>query len=267
MPSNHKYEQVSLENHDEENHYVQGSDSANRPSTISHQRSDLEDTFDINEEDEDSRLLETEYHQLLPATIPTTSSGTTHHSNGPIQQQSNDGVFSNMAAKPESDSKMEEVPPTYEEASADATPPYWQTTIIAPAGMGDMILVEGLPVGSIFSFLWNLMVSASFQLVGFMLTYLLHTTHAAKDGARAGLGVSLIQYGFYVRSRGTLDEDFDYDGEGHDTVGQDAAQADVIAYLMMFIGWFIILRAVSDFTRARKMEKIITSEPNVDAIV
>lgn len=100
-----------------------------------------------------------------------------------------------------------------------------------------------------------------------MLTYLLHTTHAAKDGARAGLGVSLIQYGFYVRSRGTLDEDFDYDGEGHDTVGQDATQADIIAYLMMFIGWFIILRAVSDFTRARKMEKIITSEPNVDAIV
>ncbi|OAD06288.1 hypothetical protein MUCCIDRAFT_159962 [Mucor lusitanicus CBS 277.49] len=259
--------QVSLENHDEESHYVQDSNGANRPSIMFHQRSDLEDTFDISQEDEDNHLLQTEYHQLLPAPMPAPSSGTNHHSNGPIQQQSNDGVFSNMAAKPESDSKMEEVPPTYEEASADATPPYWQTTIIAPAGMGDMILVEGLPVGSIFSFMWNLMVSASFQLVGFMLTYLLHTTHAAKDGARAGLGVSLIQYGFYVRSRGTLDEDFDYDGEGHDTVGQDAAQADVIAYLMMFIGWFIILRAVSDFLRARKMEKIITSEPNVDAIV
>jgi hypothetical protein len=66
--------------------------------------------------------------------------------------------------------------------------------------MGDMILVEGLPVGNIFSFLWNMTVSASFQFVGFMLTYLLHTTHAAKDGSRAGLGISLIQYGFYVRS-------------------------------------------------------------------
>ncbi|CEP17215.1 hypothetical protein [Parasitella parasitica] len=266
MSSNHRYEQVPLENHDEESHYTQAQNSTTRPPTSVQQRSDLEDTFDINEDDEDSRLLETEHNQLLPTPVPAPS-GTNHYGNGPIQQQSNDGVFSNMAAKPESDSKMEEVPPTYEEASADATPPYWQTTIIAPAGMGDMILVEGLPVGSIFSFLWNLMVSASFQLVGFMLTYLLHTTHAAKDGARAGLGVSLIQYGFYVRSRGTLDEDFDYDGEGHDTVGQDAAQADVIAYLMMFIGWFIILRAVSDFTRARKLEKIIASEPNADAIV
>jgi hypothetical protein len=64
-----------------------------------------------------------------------------------------------------------------------------------------------------------------------------------------------------------LDEDFDYDGEGHETVGQDAAQANVVAYLMMFIGWFIILRAVADYNRARKMEGIITSEPNVDAII
>lgn len=80
---------------------------------MSHQRSDLEDTFDINEEDEDNQLLETEYHQLLPAPMPAPS-GTTHQSNGPIQQQSNDGVFSNMAAKPESDSKMEEVPPVSE---------------------------------------------------------------------------------------------------------------------------------------------------------
>jgi hypothetical protein len=66
--------------------------------------------------------------------------------------------------------------------------------------MGDMILVEGLPVGSILGFAWNLLgtqknttpiapltlillssiVSASFQYVGFMLTYLLHTSHAAK---------------------------------------------------------------------------------------
>ncbi|KAI7888370.1 uncharacterized protein EV154DRAFT_425844 [Mucor mucedo] len=132
--------------------------------------------------------------------------------------------------------------------------------------MGDSILVEGLPVGNIFSFFWNMMVSASFQLVGFMLTYLLHTTHAAKDGARAGLGISLIQYGFYVRSRGTLDEDFDYDGEGHET-GQDATQAEIVAYLMMFVGWFIILRAFSDYNKARKMERIITAEPDADAMI
>lgn len=63
-----------------------------------------------------------------------------------------------------------------------------------------------------------------------------------------------------------MDEDFDYDGEGHET-GQDATQADIVAYLMMFLGWFIILRAVSDYYRARNVERIITAEPNADAIV
>ena len=62
-------------------------------------------------------------------------------------------------------------------------------------------MVDSLPTGSLFSFLWNMLVSISFQFVGFLLTYLLHTTHAAKLGSRAGLGVTLIQYGFAMRSR------------------------------------------------------------------
>ncbi|CAO3626132.1 unnamed protein product [Mucor hiemalis] len=259
MPLNNNYQQVP---NDETSEYS----TQSRPQ-LTQQRTDLEDTFNINEEEEEEHRNHTEFHQLLPAneTESRFSLSSAPHQTVPMTH-SNDGVFSNMSAKPESNSKVEEVPPTYEEASADAAPPYWQTTIIAPAGMGDMVLVEGLPVGNIFSFLWNLTVSASFQLVGFMLTYLLHTTHAAKDGARAGLGISLIQYGFYVRSRGTLDEDFDYDGEGHET-GQDAATADAVAYIMMFVGWFVILRAVSDYNRARKMERIITSEPNIDSVV
>lgn len=62
------------------------------------------------------------------------------------------------------------------------------------------MVIDNLPVGSVFAFLWNLLVSVSFQFVGFLLTYLLHTTHASKYGSRAGLGVTLIQYGFYMRS-------------------------------------------------------------------
>lgn len=41
----------------------------------------------------------------------------------------------------------------------------------------------------------------SFQFIGFLLTYVLHTTHAAKYGSRAGLGITLIQYGMYLRGR------------------------------------------------------------------
>jgi hypothetical protein len=44
-------------------------------------------------------------------------------------------------------------------------------------------------------------VSFSFQFVGFLLTYVLHTTHAAKYGSRVGLGFTLIQFGFNLRAR------------------------------------------------------------------
>jgi uncharacterized membrane protein len=43
--------------------------------------------------------------------------------------------------------------------------------------------------------------------------------------------------------------------------------ADIIAYLLMIIGWFIIIRSIADYFRAKQMEKIIRSEPNPEAIV
>jgi hypothetical protein len=47
-----------------------------------------------------------------------------------------------------------------------------------------------------------MLVSVAFNFLGFVLTYLLHTTHAAKYGSRAGLGITLIQYGWAIRTRG-----------------------------------------------------------------
>lgn len=146
----------------------------------------------------------------------------------------NDGVFANVTAKPAApvriregmscllcrglhvkimclgdetfvvpEDSRNEAPPSYATAQADAVPPYWDTVVhapFAPDAVGDMI-IDSLPTGSLFSFLWNMLVSISFQFVGFLLTYLLHTTHAARLGSRAGLGVTLIQYGFALRSR------------------------------------------------------------------
>ncbi|CAO3703695.1 unnamed protein product [Rhizopus stolonifer] len=134
------------------------------------QQSNLINTF--GELDEDTRLLISEPSSSLA-----------------VLRVSTDGVFSNMSAKPDRE-KVQETPPTYQEAALDTTPSYWQTTIITPTGMGDIVLVEGMPVDSVFAFVWNLMISASFQIIGFMLTYLLHTLHAAKQGSRAGLGIS-----------------------------------------------------------------------------
>ena len=79
------------------------------------------------------------------------------------------------------------------------------------------MLIDGLPTGTVFSFAWNFLISISFQFVGFMLTYLLHTTHAGKYGSRAGLGVTLIQYGLFSR---TSYNDDGFGGEAGDETGE-----------------------------------------------
>lgn len=177
---------------------------------------------------------------------------------------------------------------SYEEAAADATPPYWETTILAPGLSTDEVFVDGLPVGSIFSFVWNAMISMSFQLVGFLLTYLLHTTHAAKNGSRAGLGLTLVQYGFYMKGgsepQGSDDSASDEyttppDPNSHsfdpDSVGANAAAgvsddgggvsaistSEWISYVLMIVGWFILIRAISDFLRARRHEQLVLQSP------
>jgi len=214
-----------------------------------------------------------------------------------VNRPTNDGVFANLAAKPERGEQVDEKPPTYEQAAADATPPYWETTIVAPGMTGDEVYVDGLPVGSVFSFIWNGMISMSFQLVGFLLTYLLHTTHAAKNGSRAGLGLTLVQYGFYMRGSGAGKDDPGNPGQftnapppnpnSHNfdpnAVGDTAAAAagavaagsessgggglssiassDWISYVLMIVGWFILIRAVSDFLRARRHEQLVLQSP------
>lgn len=173
-------------------------------------------------------VLPSHYVRRLGISIPPPS--------GPIGGgTNNDGVFANVTAKPSRSIRVQdgksckswisreayivpvsgdssfivpedsrqEAPPSYASAQADAVPPYWETTIHAPFSpdsIGEMI-IDSLPTGSIFSFCWNMLVSVSFQFVGFLLTYLLHSTHAARLGSRAGLGVTLIQYGFALRGK------------------------------------------------------------------
>ncbi|KAJ9144629.1 Metal homeostatis protein BSD2 [Pleurostoma richardsiae] len=230
------------------------------------------------------------------AQVPSPATGSRRIYGGGIQS---DGVFSNLTAKPErTENEKEEQPPTYEQAAADAAPPYWETTILAP-GLGgpDEVYIDGMPVGSFFSFVWNGMISMSFQLVGFLLTYLLHSTHAAKNGSRAGLGITLIQYGFYMKGTsgagaggmggqgGMAGQDgqegyanptdpnaHDFDpntvtGGGGDGGGSggglsDIASSDWVAYILMIVGWFILIRAVSDYLRARSHERLVLQSPD-----
>lgn len=166
---------------------------------------------------------------------------------------------------------------------------------MTPGLVSDEVYVDGLPVGSLFSFVWNGIISMSFQLVGFLLTYLLHTTHAAKNGSRAGLGITLVQYGFYMKSsasarRGSADPQYGQppDPNSHDfdpSMVSDSATAAVaamantqtspggtssrgvfasewIAYTLMIVGWLILIKAVTDFIKARRHEQLVLQSPD-----
>jgi hypothetical protein len=153
--------------------------------------------------------------------------------------------------------------------------------------VGDEVFVEGLPVGSVFSFVWNAMISMSFQLVGFLLTYLLHTTHAAKNGSRAGLGITLVQYGFTMKGASSLSgpsdgpSDFpstappdpnshDFDpsavappnGGAQTPANSGISGNDWLAYGLMIVGWFILIKSISDFIKARRHEQLVLQSPD-----
>lgn len=112
--------------------------------------------------------------------------------------QGTDGMFRNLMAKPDTQAEIntqEQNPPSYDEAAADSTPEYWETTMISPM-YDNEVFVQGLPVGNLANFVWNALVTVAFQLVGFILCYLLHTSHAAKQGTRAGLGIMILMFGY-----------------------------------------------------------------------
>ena len=278
--------------------------------------SDLDETFDASEpsaatDDARDRLIRGSALAVGDSSSRSRHDDphepTTVHGVFQSSRNANDGVFANLSAKPERGEKLEEHPPvslpfrlsnifnapqSYEQAAADATPPYWETTVLAPGLMSDEVYIDGLPVGSFFSFAWNGVISMAFELVGFLLTYLLHTTHAAKNGSRAGLGVTLINYGFRMR-RGILSgsgsgTDSQYEQpsrrDGHDfdpssaspTVGtspmsdnlqQSHRTGEWLSYLLMIAGWIVLIKAVTDYVRARRHEQLVLQSPERGANV
>ncbi|KAJ3517985.1 hypothetical protein NLJ89_g152 [Agrocybe chaxingu] len=246
---------------------------------------------------------------VLPASVLTKVGLAPRRLSGPVGGgTNNDGVFANVTAKPTPPVRVQdgddtylvpedtrqEAPPSYASAQADAVPPYWETTVHAPFSpdsMGEMV-IDSLPTGSLFSFCWNLLVSVSFQFVGFLLTYLLHTSHAARLGSRAGLGITLIQYGFALRSRLDSSDDNDmsvgwgeltdpnaptvegHHGHHHGLMSNVSwatpisnmteeqtnvlvadATTEWLSFFLMTVGWFVLLTSLLGFWRVKRWER------------
>ncbi|KAG1821187.1 uncharacterized protein BJ212DRAFT_1297603 [Suillus subaureus] len=181
----------------------------------------------------------------------------------------NDGVFSNVVVKPVSsvpiqaedgtvyivpEETQNTAPPSYAAAQADTVPPYWDTIVHAPSGMDTDagMIVGDLPSGSILAFISNLFF-----------------------GSRAGLGLTLIQYGFYSRSATdnilpTPDDKGAPDVlmlsappspsapmPQDNTVVLSMSSREWLSFLLMTLGWFLLLSSLVGFWRVKNWESAI----------
>ncbi|KAJ3236020.1 hypothetical protein HDU78_004878 [Chytriomyces hyalinus] len=193
-----------------------------------------------------------------------------------------DGVFSNLGVVAASfdgaTSKSE--PPMYREVFTDSVtiqensdavqPPHYMDAGVTVAGFmvedGD-VLVDGMPVGDFFAFFANLFVSMSFDFIGFMMTTMLATSHAARCGARSGLGITFMRYGMIVLDKDAEAEDITarYNPEDYDRVEQIAKHNDMIAYIMILFGAFLMMRANADYVKAVRVRNVMLAAAESNA--
>ncbi|KAF9302860.1 hypothetical protein BGZ74_004727 [Mortierella antarctica] len=188
-------------------------------------------------------------------------------------QSTMDGVFSNLSAKPRVEKPyQEELPPPYKSAALDVSPAYYETTVMAPGFSDDEVLVDGLPVGSMFGFMWNMIISMSFQFVGFFLTYLLHTSHSTKNGSKMGLGVTFISMGWQLMNgKSALGDDNDDEGYDDDTgyvspnplpsgkFAETIPESEWLSFLLMALGGLIMMQSMYEFAKAKRTEMVINA--------
>ncbi|SCV01335.1 LAME_0G15566g1_1 [Lachancea meyersii CBS 8951] len=206
-----------------------------------------------------------------------------------------DGVFSNLTAKPDNNRNTEQQesdkPPNYDEAALDMAPSYFGVDDDNFAMYCNEICFEGLPVGNVVNLLWNIIVSVSFQFVGFLLTYILHTSHAAKQGSRFGLGLTFLSYGYSmipndittkVGKSKTLDRLKPSDPNEYDDMHlytgsavKDGFESNLshgieekrdnlpfLAIVLFVGGTFIMIKSIYDYVKVKRKEKqYLAQEP------
>ncbi|KAI9011163.1 hypothetical protein BC832DRAFT_549871 [Gaertneriomyces semiglobifer] len=185
----------------------------------------------------------------------------------------NDGVFSNLSAKPDNSSSggkvFEEIePPSYGDLEPrEQVPSYYETTILASGIAEDgEVLIDGMPVGDFFTFVVNMLVSMSFDFIGFLLTAMLATSHAARAGSRFGFGITLVRYGLYV---GTAADDDLGDIDPNDPTAPlpDPSRSDSenywVSYFMIVFGFVFIIAAQAEYLRARRLEAVVKASSEI----
>ena len=162
-----------------------------------------------------------------------------------LTQEPKDGVFSNLSAKPTT--KQEQQPPGYFDIpeSSDPAPPYIEHTVVSTLVESGDVLIDGMPVGSMTSFILSMLISVLFDFIGYFMTSLFATTHAQRQGSKAGLGFTLIRVGLILESRTAAD-------------GEEETK-NWIQFLFVICGALLLFGANVEFIQKVRERRLILS--------
>ncbi|KAH9244654.1 hypothetical protein BASA81_017932 [Batrachochytrium salamandrivorans] len=176
-----------------------------------------------------------------------------------------------MAAKPDAlpNKNFEEIePPSYTEVVGDPSPPYFDTSITTGVTEEGEVLIDGMPVGDFLSFVVNVFVSMTFDFLGFLITSLLATSHAAKYGSQCGLGLTLIRVSVLIKDKVESSEDYGQYNSGYASdPAEEKQRREWSAFLLMIIGFFVCVRSFAEYIRAGRMRDVIQASPSSFPVV
>ncbi|KAJ3190077.1 hypothetical protein HDU85_000368 [Gaertneriomyces sp. JEL0708] len=177
---------------------------------------------------------------------------------------SNDGVSSNLNPKPDqspfTSKAFEEIePPSYADLEPrEQVPSYYETTVVASGVLGDgEVLIDGMPVGDTYTLIINTLISMSFDFIGFILTAMLATSHAARAGSRIGFGITLIRYSLYYGSPADDLGDHTDPAAPHPGPSNEESENDWFSYFLIFLGCIFIMASNAEYMRAKRLEAVV----------
>jgi len=174
-----------------------------------------------------------------------------------------DGVFANVTAVSEQ-SKGVDNPPPYSTVPFHGLSHTTQPIVVTQFQSGDEPLVDGMRVGGGLTFFFSMLGSWLFGIIAFLLIFILSGTHAGKNGARAGLGLLVVQIGVWlsmvVIPAYEADQRAQHDAHKHTILNNLPI---VLSYLFVFLGWIVVIRSFAQYLHARRIRTAILTTPSV----
>ncbi|KAI8893794.1 hypothetical protein BC833DRAFT_568898 [Globomyces pollinis-pini] len=180
-----------------------------------------------------------------------------------------EGVFSNMSVKPTKEFALDDGElPCYDELSEwSECPNYFEECMDEDGNL----LIEGLAIGSYFSFFTSGIISIVFGLIGFFTTILIGNDHASvlgkvlkyiMIGSQTGLGITIIRFGWLIKQE-TYKTVLGYKDSQQVLTSEELDKIQGItntSIIIMILGLFLLVRSPFKFYQlTRLMKELETS--------